>query len=277
MPVRLLALDLDGTLVQRGEHLAEVDITAIKRARAAGIAVTIATGRIATGALAIAQRLGLDLPIVCADGAVLCDPCSGVCIESTPLDSAVIEGLDETLEALGAHSFWFTADEIHGELGAGEIADYVRTWSPSVTLHPKLKSSPVWAMRDRVAMALGVGARQALDDTVAWVARVHPSELSVAVFPLGHTGQWVLLARRADVDKSTGLAQVARRLGVRREDTAVVGDWINDIPMFRWAGRSFAMGQSPEEVSRHATDKLVATHHTGGGVAEAISAILDSD
>ena len=54
-----------------------------------------------------------------------------------------------------------------------------------------------------------------------------------------------------------------------------MGDWLNDVPMFRWAGRSFVMGQSPDEVARHATDRLRATSRTGGGVAEAILAMLD--
>ena len=49
-----------------------------------------------------------------------------------------------------------------------------------------------------------------------------------------------------------------------------VGDWINDIPMFEVAGRSFAMGQAPDEVKSRATDVLTETSETGGGVASAI-------
>ena len=44
--------------------------------------------------------------------------------------------------------------------------------------------------------------------------------------------------------------------------------------MFRWARRSFAMGQSPEHVAEHATDRLTASSATGGGVAEAVNKIL---
>ncbi len=49
-----------------------------------------------------------------------------------------------------------------------------------------------------------------------------------------------------------------------------MGDWINDVPMFRVAGRSFAMRQAPDTVKAHATDQLEADVSEGGGIAEAI-------
>jgi hypothetical protein len=55
---------------------------------------------------------------------------------------------------------------------------------------------------------------------------------------------------------------------------AAVGDWYNDLGMFAYAGRSFAMGQAPEAIHQAATDRLVATSVDGGGIAEAIAALL---
>ncbi|MDP9002276.1 MAG: HAD family hydrolase, partial [Myxococcota bacterium] len=53
-------------------------------------------------------------------------------------------------------------------------------------------------------------------------------------------------------------------------DTVCVGDWINDVAMFELAGRSFAMGQAPDEVKAKATDVLSQTVESGGGVAQAV-------
>ena len=61
----------------------------------------------------------------------------------------------------------------------------------------------------------------------------------------------------------------ARIEGVAIEDTVCVGDWINDVPMFELAGRSFVMGQAPAEVKARATDVLRA-RRSRGGVARAI-------
>lgn len=53
-------------------------------------------------------------------------------------------------------------------------------------------------------------------------------------------------------------------------ETVCVGDWLNDLPMLTAAGRSFAMGQSPDDVKRAATDVLDHSIATGGGIAETI-------
>jgi hydroxymethylpyrimidine pyrophosphatase-like HAD family hydrolase len=50
----------------------------------------------------------------------------------------------------------------------------------------------------------------------------------------------------------------------------VVGDWLNDVPMFKTAGRSFVMAQAPSAVKEAASDKLTAHAGQGGGIAEAI-------
>lgn len=277
MGIRLLALDLDGTLLGHDNTLRPVDAEAIARARAAGIEVTIATGRLASGTLPTARALGLTVPLVCGNGAVVLDAVTGAVRAQVSLDAALVEDLTHTLGRHSLPALWFTQDEIHAEEGVEGMLAYVQTWSPRVSLHPKLHGSPAWEHRHRVAMALGIGARASVDRVVDHLAAAHPGATQVAAFPAWKSELWTLLVRNAHVDKSTGLAQVATELGITAAEVAVVGDWINDVPMFRWAGRSFAMGQSPEEVARYATDRLRTTHHGGGGVAEAIGRILDDD
>jgi hypothetical protein len=124
-------------------------------------------------------------------------------------------------------------------------------------------------------MAVGFGTREAVQLAHATVTDTHGDELLAITFPASRTeDRWTLLTRSARTDKATGLAQVSEDLGIAPHEVAVVGDWLNDVPMFRWAGRSFVMGQSPDEVAMHASDRLRATSRDGGGVAEAIGAIL---
>jgi hydroxymethylpyrimidine pyrophosphatase-like HAD family hydrolase len=70
------------------------------------------------------------------------------------------------------------------------------------------------------------------------------------------------------------LRRLAERTGLPTTRIAVVGDWLNDLGMFRYAGRSFAMGQAPTVVKQAATDVLRSTSSAGGGIAEALAAIL---
>jgi hydroxymethylpyrimidine pyrophosphatase-like HAD family hydrolase len=71
------------------------------------------------------------------------------------------------------------------------------------------------------------------------------------------------------VTKGTALEWIARHEGIDASQVVAVGDWLNDIPMLRTAGRSFVMNQAPDEVKAVATDLLDADVSTGGGIAEA--------
>ena len=81
--------------------------------------------------------------------------------------------------------------------------------------------------------------------------------------------RWVLLVRRAGVNKGTAVVWLAEHFGISLDEVIAVGDWVNDIPMFAVAGRSFVMGQAPPEVKAAANNQLNATVHTGGAIAEA--------
>ncbi len=63
--------------------------------------------------------------------------------------------------------------------------------------------------------------------------------------------------------RATALEWIAKHYGVSVEETVCVGDWMNDLPMLGAAGRSFAMGQAPDEVKKAATDVLERTITTG--------------
>ncbi len=275
MTIRLLALDLDGTLYRSDGTIAPWDIEAVARAGERGLKVTIATGRIAQGALPAARALGLRGPIVCAEGAVIVDVETGDALTHRALPSEHVEAVTAVAGDHGLASFWFTHDEIHGEEDGRDHVHYIGTWSPAVTLHARLPGSRAWPLRTKVTMAVALGHHDAVKAAHARVEAEHGERLLALRFPMDASrSTWTLLVRDAAVDKSTGLAEVAAGMGLTASHVAVVGDWINDVPMFRWARRSFVMGQSPEHVAQHATDRLVATSATGGGVAEAVMRLL---
>lgn len=263
--MRIFATDLDGTLLDREGRVHPRDAAAIVRARAAGIVVTIATGRLTTGTLPIAASLGLDAPLVCADGGVLACGASERILSARPIPRArVIEVLAANAELCLA-SFVFTSGAIHScELGTPHHP-YVSTWSPAVSTHEHAALVDVWQEDPHGAvMVLGIGETEAVDRLVARMAELAP-DLDVLAFFVQHGRHRVARFITRGVSKGTGLAELASSFGVGPEAVAVVGDWHNDRPMFAWAGRSFAMPHAPAEV------KAEATHVVGeGGVAEAL-------
>ena len=83
-------------------------------------------------------------------------------------------------------------------------------------------------------------------------------------------GQIDSLIYAAKRDQGDVIAWLARHHGCTLAEVVVVGDWLNDVPMFEVAGRSFVMSQAPPVVKQAATDELVADCFSGGGVAETV-------
>lgn len=266
-PNRLLAVDLDGTLVRSDGLILAIDRAAIDRARSAGAAVTIATGRLAPSAVAAARSLGLDLPVILADGAAFACPRTGRLLES----ARIAEGALRTLLAVsGAHAlvpFVGLADRILAGASGRALAGYVAGWSPRVVFVDRFDE----ALGDgSVVMILALGGEEAVAAALASAERSPGAAVQLATFPLGESGSWALRAQPRRASKGAALARLAARLGIPRARVGAVGDSRNDLSMLAWAGASFAMGHAPPEVRREATCVLRATAETGGGVAEAV-------
>lgn len=276
MPRRLLALDLDGTLLRRDGTIDPRDEEAIHRALRDGVLVTLATGRVATGALPTAQLLGLDTPLVCADGGVVVDARTGAWIEKKTLPIDVADRVIAAHTRHGLAPFVLSHDAVHCDARGHAHVSYVQIWTNEITVHADVALADAWRTQDEVALTVGIGTEHGVDAALNSIDVTDGDGIEQLRFRVMRSETaWALLARPNGCTKAAALARVAERLGVAREDTAAVGDWYNDVSMLEWAGRSFAMGQAPEAVRRAASDTLEASAFTGGGVAEAIARWLD--
>jgi len=268
MSHRLLAIDLDGTLLRDDRSVAAEDLAAIRTARSAGIHVTIVTGRIASGALPTAREVGIETLIVCADGAQIVQPATGELIARKSLPGKATRAALAVLTGRRLTPFVLTHEAIHARRGAESFAPWVVSWSPDLRLHSP--DEPVWPELRDVAIVLGIGSREIVGEALDALAESLPPSASAVAFPMGSDDVWGVRVQARGCTKSTGLSALAARLGVRRTDVAYVGDWYNDICAFAWAGRSFCMAHSPQDVKRHAGEVLRANNTQGGGVAEVL-------
>jgi hydroxymethylpyrimidine pyrophosphatase-like HAD family hydrolase len=273
-PRYLLAVDMDGTLLRDDKTIAAEDLAAIRSAPAHGIAVTIATGRLTTGALPVARELGLSVPLVCADGAVLVDPLLGTLLHRR---SILAERAVRAVEAIMSHGlapYVFLADSIHCEASGEQHRSVVETWTPNLFVHGSLAAAVAWREPECVAMTLGIGSEEFVLRASGHLQGAHVGELDTVHFNLFGTPVWAVRSLPGGCDKGQMLAELALRLGLPRTRVAAVGDWLNDLGMFHFAGRSFAMGHAPAIVQSAATDVLRSTSRAGGGVAEAIAKLI---
>ena len=268
---RLLAIDLDGTLLRDDGEIAPEDCAAIQRAVEAGIGVTLATGRLGPGALPHARALGLSAPLVCADGGATFCASTERLLDVSPLPLRVIERLLD-LATDGLSAFLVTPDAI-----LGSRTRPARTCSragPAALAHQAIcarrcsaaRRCRSWRRSPSAARSVRTGRpRSCAPRTTA------PTSMCSS---LAHGGPWAFRLSPAGVSKGVALERIAEQLGLHSADVAVIGDWYNDIAMLRWAGHSFAMGQAPAPVVEAARHHLRATARTGGGVAEALDRLL---
>lgn len=271
MTYKLLALDLDGTLLASDGSVRDSDRAAIARLRAAGVPVTIATGRLLSGSLEPAIRAGIDGPIACVDGSHIADVTSGAALFERTLSGEHARLLRDVLARDKLANFVFADDGIvHDEVGE-PFSRYVRGWSPRLRRVAQALAHEHWLTPRGVFAVVAIGPAPNVE-MIATALRAELDHVAYVLdFPVRRMpGARALVARATGATKGTAIEWLAAHHGCSPREVVVVGDWLNDLPMFEVAGRSFAMGQAPDVVRTAATDLLEADAITGGGVAEAI-------
>ncbi|HEY0485880.1 MAG TPA: HAD family hydrolase [Mycobacteriales bacterium] len=265
---RLVVLDLDGTVVPYAdEHVPPSPRVreAVSATLAAGVPVIIATGRAVWSALPTAADLGLHgVELVCSNGAVVYDPDSASVLHAVTIDAG------PAARALADRRPELTFAVEHGTEGfrttPGFPRDFPSRFLDTTTL-PELVAAPTTRLVARVETprpdesSFEVYGEEAESARALCAAVLDPA---VYGWEIGYTGWIDVMA--PGVTKATGAAMLAADLGIHPDGVLAVGDGENDLPLFAWAGRSVAMGQSPPSV-RDAADEVTGTV-THDGAAE---------
>ncbi len=273
---KLLAVDLDGTLLAHDGQPHAHDVAAMKALAKTGVVVTIATGRLPSGTLWVAEKAGITGPVVCADGSLLVDAPSGAILKHRTIGCTA--HLRQVLPQRELAAVLFAGDRIVHDARATPYLPFFKTWSPDLHVTESLVDHPEFSDGTLTAL-VGIGPEAEVRAFLAEAEAHRESPVQVASFALrklgGRDGMWGFLLRTAGPTKATGLEDLGERTGgIGLHEMVVVGDWMNDIPMLSVAGRGVAMGQAPAEVQAVATDLVHPTSTEGGGIAAAIAAIF---
>ncbi|MCC6557464.1 MAG: HAD family phosphatase [Polyangiaceae bacterium] len=272
MSYKLLALDVDGTLIRRDGSIHDDDLDAIRRLQAAGVPVTLATGRLYSGTREIARSAGISGPLACIDGADIVHTDGDERLYSRTLAGAHAGALRSIVDRHDAACFLFAQDAIVHDASGAPFADYVRTWSPAIAVVERVTAHPCWDHDHGLHALVAVGDEASIRGAEEQIRGELEAAVAIFSFPVSRGGGlFAMVVRAHGPTKGTAIAWLAAHHGCAPSEVVVVGDWINDVPMFQAAGRSFAMAQAPEQVKAAATDRLLSSGLRGGGVAEAIA------
>ena len=257
---KLVALDLDGTLVEPLKPVRPRVVTSVRAAQAAGVRVTLVTGRMFVGAEPFVRLLSIEGPIVCYQGAVIADALTGRFEREIALPNAIALRIYEAAKPRGYHVQFYRDDRFYVEQRNTYSDLYARISGSEPIVVPSLPAAfagrdstkvNIVTEPDKTPECLALMKEVCGDD--AYVTRSNPEFVEML---------------SPKVDKGVALALVASELGIAIEDVLAIGDSYNDLPLLRTAGFGVAMGSGPPELKAEADAVVGDVEHDG--VAEAI-------
>ena len=258
--IRVIALDLDGTLLNSALKVSERNGEAVRRALEGGLKVVLATTRWYLLAKRTADRLGIDTPLVCNNGAIVKRPDDGGELLHLRLD----QELAREVTALADERGWETFTTI-------EDATYMRP-RPGI-IPEKLPAGLRISERQSDEVARGqptsvlVYGEEAVDEIAGRFLEAYDGRANFSLNrPRNYPHYVVLTHPRAD--KGSALEMVCRELGVPMTEVMAMGDSESDLGMLGQAGLGIAMNNAPDEVKRAALH--IAPANDADGVAWAI-------
>lgn len=241
---RLVASDVDGTLLGLNARASRRTVDVVARIVAAGVPFVLVTGRPPRWIQPVVDEIGHAGLAVCANGAVLYDAATGEVLSTRTLDAMRLHDLADSLTA-ALPGCMFAAERIadpHAPAQQDFVAElgYAHPWPG-----PDHHEAPRDELLGRPAVKLLVRHPDMTSEAMAAaVDGLVDDTLSVTF----STGNGLLEFAAAGVDKSTGLAAVADHYGVARADVIAFGDMPNDLEMLAWAGHGVAMGDGHPSV-----------------------------
>jgi Cof subfamily protein (haloacid dehalogenase superfamily) len=249
--IRLLALDIDGTLLNSQFQISEVDMTALRRAREVGIEVVLVTGRRHDFAFPIAQQLGFDLWLISSNGAVT-RSLSGETFHRDLMPRQTCLDLCSAMQDFRGNTVLTFDKETKGAIVLEHLDDLnasIRRWLEKnmayiefiVPIERALTTDPVQAMfcgsMARMAGALRALEATGLDNRITILRTEYPGrDLSM------------IDVLNAGCSKGHALARWAAHRGFLREQVMAIGDNHNDVEMLEFAGHPVIMGNACDEL-----------------------------
>jgi Cof subfamily protein (haloacid dehalogenase superfamily) len=273
--IRLLALDIDGTLLNPQFQVSSDDLAALRRAHAAGIEIVLVTGRRHTFALPIAQQLGFDLWLISSNGAVT-RSLAGETFHRDLMPREVCRELVGAMQEFRGNTVLTFDKETKGAIVLEHLDDLsasIRRWLEKnmayiefvVPIENALTIDPVQSMfcgsMQRMSHALRALKGSGMDNRVT-VLRTEYPERDLSMIDVLNTG----------CSKGHALERWAAHRGFRRDQVMAIGDNHNDVEMLEFAGHPVIMGNACEELRGRGWSVTLGNDQCG--VAAALTEII---
>jgi Cof subfamily protein (haloacid dehalogenase superfamily) len=274
-PIRLLAADIDGTLLNPQFQISEADLAALRRAHQEGVEIILVTGRWHTFALPIAQQLGFDLWLISSNGAIT-RSLSGETFHRDMLPAGTCRKLCTAMREFRGNTVLTFDTDSKGAIvleHMRELTGSIQRWLEKnlqyidfvIPVEDSLTTDPVQAMF--------CGSIARMHEALAALAACEVAEKITVVrteYPVRDLS--IVDVLNQGCSKGHALERWANYRGIPREQVMAIGDNYNDIEMLAFAGVPFIMGNASEELRGRGW--AVTLSNDQNGVAAAIEQVL---
>ncbi len=263
--VRLVALDIDGTLLEPGVHVdtlpADAVVEAVRRLQQSGLTVVLASGRMFPGTVSVARHLGIDAPLICQQGASVHEH-DGTLRHGCSIDAQIAL---ELVDYAAAHDWpvaWFDSQRYLVTRPCEQAQFFADVSQVDIEFDAEPHRSGVRATGIDI-----ISTREHAADVHADLETRYGNRLSLLDFPS------VTAVHAPEASKGNALATLAGELGIDRADVLAIGDSVNDASMLSWAGHSAAPGHS-DRYAQRAADEMLPGDGIAGVIAK-LNAVAD--
>lgn len=266
--IRLIASDLDDTLLNTSADLTGRTLRALGAAMDRGCGVAISSGRMLEATLPIARRIGVNAPMLLYNGAMIYDLNARKTLYAPRIPYETALGIVERAEAEGFYIQLYPGEGYY----CSEVIDHTRRYARQISVEAIPVHMPMarWLREHPSDMQ-----KLLIIDTPEGADRIQG--ILAEAFPHGacylKSKPHYLEIAPEGVNKGASLKVLAEHLGLERDEVMAFGDGENDAPMLAWAGHGYAMENACSQAKAAAA--FLAPPNTQDGVAQVIERYLE--
>lgn len=268
MTIRLVAMDLDDTLLRDDYTISPRVLKAIQKAQAHGVIITIATGRMTISTRPYAEQLGVDVPIITYHGAMIQQVLSGEILFRCVISSMLAAEIVEYVAKRGIYAQVYLKDRVV----TSKLNEWSKVYAKIASVHIEEADLSVLLSEEPegVEKILLIAEESVLDKLAPILKQCYGEKIHIT-----KSKPNFLEITNCSVNKGVALAILAEHLGIAQEEVMAIGDSFNDLEMIQYAGTGVAMGNARPEIKEQAN--IVTVSNEEDGVAEAIERYILRD
>lgn len=256
MEIKLVAIDLDDTLLNSGQEIGSENYKAVQAVKEKGVMVVLATGRMFRSAAIFADKLKLDMPIIAYQGAWVKRAGDDKPLYCRNMEQAAALDVMQFLTESKIYFHIYSDDKLYVNTITDEVDFYIAAGIEPVEVGELCSFARgreiieiMAAAEENKLMEITENLKEKFGDTL-YISRLKNRYIEI-------------MHKKAN--KAAALEMICGHYGIERDQVMAIGDGYNDIPMLKWAGIGVAMGNAPAEVKKAAD--LVTLSHDEQGVA----------